>query len=172
MKQFLRLFLFYIIRISSFEAFVSNLLTAQPPIVGQKQSSVFMSTDNLELDSLMEMDVVIYSIKDDSEEIKHLGALQEDGSLAPLSVWTTEAAFGDSIEFLVDEHDRFSLDANNLQLHYLVNQSELSYGSRQCHRGAGNPHGEESELLYYVDQELIDKFAIKVTIKPELEILW
>ena len=30
-------------------------------------------------------------------------------------------------------------------------------GSRQCHRGVGNPHGEESELLYYVDQSVIDK---------------
>eukprot|EP00980_Cylindrotheca_fusiformis_P001975 scaffold443_cov125-Cylindrotheca_fusiformis.AAC.24 len=140
----------------------------------QRPSSFCLSaTDaNLELGSLMDMDVVIYSSKRDNEETKFLGALQEDGSLAPLSTWTTEPAFGESIEFLVDEEDRFSLNESEIQLHYLIDQSELSYGSRQCHRGVGNPHGEESELLYYVDQDVIEKFDVKVVVKPELEILW
>jgi hypothetical protein len=89
-----------------------------------------------------------------------------------LSAWTTEPSFGDSIEFLVDEEDRFSLNATNIKLHYLLNESEMSFGSRQCHRGVGNPHGEESELLYYVDQLVIDKFDMKVILKPDLEILW
>ena len=138
----------------------------------QRHVSLSLSAKALDIDSLMDMDVVVYSIKDDEDERKHLGALQEDGTFSPLSVWTTEPAFGESIEFLVDEEDRFSLDPNRITLHHLIDQSELSYGSRQCHRGVGNPHGEESELLYYVDQDVIDKFEINVVVKPELEILW
>ncbi len=134
--------------------------------------STTSSEGEVVLDSLIDMDVVIYSNKDDESETKLLGALQEDGSLAPLSAWTTEPAFGKSIEFLVDEEDRFSLDTKEVRLHYLLQESELSYGSRQCHRGLGNPHGEESELLYYVEQSIIDKFDVKVPLKPDLEILW
>ena len=72
----------------------------------------------------------------------------------------------------MDEEDRFSLKADKVRLHYLLSEAELSYGSRQCHRGVGNPHGEESELLYYVDQSVIDKFEVKLVLKPDLEILW
>ena len=115
---------------------------------------------------------MIYSKKDDPEETKYLGALQEDGSLAPLSVWTTEPQFDQAVEFLVDEENRFSLKADKIKLVHLVEESNISYGSRQCHRGVGNPHGEESELLYYVDQDVIDKFEIKVVVNPKLEILW
>lgn len=147
--------------------FVRNGLPVQ-----RRRVSLSLSAESIELDSLMDMDVVVYSIKDDKEQKKLLGALQEDGVFSPLSVWTTEPAFGESIEFLVDEEDRFALDPATISLHHLVDPSELSYGSRQCHRGVGNPHGEESELLYYVDQEVIDKFEIKLIIKPDLEILW
>ncbi|KAL3921137.1 MAG: hypothetical protein SGILL_002908 [Bacillariaceae sp.] len=137
------------------------------------------------------MDVVIYSMKSNEDENNkdndndsnnskpkfYFGAMQEDGILSPLSAWTTEPAFGDSIEFLVDESDRFLLahmmeDDSKIQLHRLLSEEELSYGSRQCHRGVGNPHGEESELLYYVEQDVIDKFGVQVVIKPDLEILW
>lgn len=37
-------------------------------------------------------------------------------------------------------------------------------------KGLGNPHGEESELLYYVDKDLLKD--IKLKINPDLEILW
>lgn len=126
----------------------------------------------ISFDSLIDMDVVIYSKKDDESGTKLFGAVQEDGSLAPLSTWTTEPAFGDSLEFLVDEEDRFTLKPDQLRLHYMLQESEMSYGSRQCHRGVGNPHGEESELLYYVEQSVIDKFDVKFVVKPDLEILW
>jgi hypothetical protein len=126
--------------------------------------------EKLTLDSLIDMDIVIYSA--DETETKLFGALQEDGSLAPLSAWTTEPAFADAIEFLVDEEDRFSLASKNIKIHYLIQESELSYSNRQCHRGVDNPHGEESELLYYVDQQVIDKFDVKVVLNPDLEILW
>jgi hypothetical protein len=131
------------------------------------------------------MDVVIYSLFDpDSDDDKgddspqpsrlRLGAMQDDGTLSPLSAWTTEPAFGTYVEFLVDEVDRFSLakSRDTVLIHHLLSESEMSYGSRQCHRGVGNPHGEESELLYYVDQRVIDRYNLTVVLKPELEILW
>lgn len=128
------------------------------------------------LDSLVDMDVVIYSLPsdDDDEGNLRLAAMQEDGVLSPLSAWTMESAFGESIEFLVDEADRFALTTSmeKIRLHRLLSEEELSYGSRQCHRGVGNPHGEESELLYYVEQDVIENFQLHVDVKPDLEILW
>ncbi len=138
------------------------------------------------MSDLNDMDVVIYSLVDD--ETLCLGAIQEDGTLSPLSAWTDEPAFGDSVEFLVDEVDRFSLekqtkdqieieDTNDkkgtiIRIHHLLSEDEVSYGMRQCPRGVHNPHGEESELLYYVEQQLIDEFQINMELKPELETLW
>jgi hypothetical protein len=164
--------------------YVSTTSTASPTTNNDNDGE----DDELSLESLIDMDVVIYSSNTTSDESSSssetnaflLGAIQEDGSLAPLSAWTTEPAFGDSLEFLVDEDDRFSLSTstsstNNpagFRLHYRLTESELSYGSRQCHRGVGNPHGEESELLYYVEQSIIDKFGIQIALKPDLEILW
>ena len=102
--------------------------------------------------------------------------------------WTDEPACGDSVEFLVDEVDRFSLaeqskeqwqiDAGNdskknpIRIHHLLSEDEVSYGQRQCPRGVHNPHGEESEITYYINQQLIEQFEISVDLKPELEILW
>ena len=135
------------------------------------------SSPSIEFENLIDMDVVIYSLEDNDDDQQRqllLGAMQEDGVLSPLSAWTTEPAFGDCIEFLVDEVDRFALTKcmDKVRLHALLCESEMSYGSRQCHRGVGNPHGEESELLYYVEQDVIDKYQVKVIVKPELEILW
>jgi hypothetical protein len=141
------------------------------------------------------MDVVIYSLlpsADDGNDNKNkninadtnnnspqltilrFAAIQEDGVLSPLSAWTTEPAFGTSVELLVDEADRFVLSRcmDKVRLHHLLSEEELSYGSRQCHRGVGNPHGEESELLYYVEQDVINRFQVAVDVKPHLEILW
>ena len=92
------------------DGFVHNNLLVQ------RRRQVSLSLD---LDSLMDMDVVVYSIKDDKEQKELLGALQEDGVFSPLSVWTTEPAFGESIEFLVDEEDRFALDPATISLHHL-----------------------------------------------------
>jgi hypothetical protein len=39
-------------------------------------------------------------------------------------------------------------------------------------KGPGNPHGEESELLYYIDNRVVEENSIDVVLKPELEILW
>jgi len=146
--------------------------------------------DGVDFDSLMDMDLVLFSRrKNDSEEDSEvkleLGALQEDGTLAPISAWTLESAFAggsDSIEFLVDEEDRFpGLTGDDVKVHSVLDESLLGYGSRQVGggKGPGNPHGEESELLYYIDRRVLegncdglDGKEIDVVIKPELEILW
>lgn len=121
----------------------------------------------------MDMDIVVYSLSS-SETKRQLGAIQEDGSLAPLVVWSEEPVFGDSyFEFLVDEEDRFpGLKAGDVILHSIIQEDALSYGSRQVGGGMGpsNPHGEESELLYYVDQKMLE--GIQLTVRPELEIFW
>ena len=133
--------------------------------------------EEVDFNTLIDMDVVVYSKRDDPTKKKYLATLEEDGSLAPLSAWTTEHAFGTSVEFLVDEEDRFVLPryeeaTNVIQLHYRIDENELSYGSRQCTRGVHNPHGEHCENLFYVEQSVLDKFGVEVILKPELEILW
>jgi len=152
-------------------------------------------------ESLMDMDIVVFSRRpkagggkvltygqDETDAKLELGAMQEDGTIAPLSAWTLDSAFAggssDSIEFLVDEEDRFpGLTANDVVVHSVLDESLIGYGSRQVGggKGPGNPHGEESELLYYVERSVlegscgdcaVDGREINVVIKPELEILW
>lgn len=129
--------------------------------------------------TLFDMDIIIYKIKNDNKNQSYIGAIQEDMTLAPLSAWTTEPAFGTSIEFVVDEEDRWKkeLEFDNIViLELLTNDEEevFSYGSRQVGggKGPGNPHGEESELIYYVENQVLDDGEVDIPIKPELEILW
>ena len=90
----------------------------------------------VDFDSLMDMDVVIYSEKD--SEQKYIGAVQEDGTLSPLSAWSSDPAFGDSVEFLVDEEDRFpGLVGDQIIVHSIIPEESLSYGSRQVGGGKG-----------------------------------
>jgi hypothetical protein len=124
------------------------------------------------VEDLMEMDVVIFSEMNDPTK-RQLGAVQEDGRVTSLCVWTMEPAYGVSLEFLVDEHDFFpGFQPDQIVIHSIVPQTSLSYGSRQVGggMGPGNPHGEESELLYYIDRTILDGMALIV--KPELEIFW
>ena len=154
------------------------------------QLSVNTNNDGVDLDfhSLMDMDVVLFKRRasnDDGEESKlELGAMQEDGTVAPLSAWTLESAFAsgssDSIEFLVDEEDRFpGLTAEDVSIVSILDESVIAYGSRQVGggMGPGNPHGEESEITYYVERSVIEgngdaDAKIEVVLKPELEIFW
>jgi len=141
-----------------------------------------VTTSRISFDELMEMDVVVFSLQegDDSnapQPRRQLGAVQEDGRVAPLCVWTPEPAFDSSLEFLVDEEDLpgFKADDDNVRIHSIVPQELLSFGSRQVGggMGPGNPHGEESERLYYIDRPVIDgDDDIEVVVKPELEIFW
>jgi hypothetical protein len=124
---------------------------------------------------LMDMDIVLFSVKNNSDK-KLLGAIQEDGTLSPLSCWTNECAFSNFIEFLVAEEDRWldDMKLENVIIHRILDENMISYGSRQVGggKGPGNPHGEESELIYYVDQDILEKEGIEVITKPELEIIW
>jgi len=95
------------------------------------------------------MDVVIYSEINDGSAHKRVGAIQENGRLTPLSVWSTEPAFGESLELLVDEDDMVpGLGADDVVIHSIIPEDSLSYGSRQVGggKGPGNPHG-------YVDRK-------------------
>jgi hypothetical protein len=134
----------------------------------------------------MEMDVVIFSRTADSNEDKNiepwqLGAVQENGRVAPLSTWSMEPVFEGFLEFLVDEKDLLpGYTERDIVVHSILPQSALGYGSRQVGggKGPGNPHGEESERLYYVRQDSIqlldnhDQKKIEIVVKPELEITW
>lgn len=169
----MKLLIFFAVSAHAFTSSLPNDRLSRTTVFDGKTNGDLPQPKNEErisFDSLIDMDIVIYKLQDCDDFL--LGAVQEDGSLAPLSAWTDEPAFGESIELLVDEEERFSIDVSKIQLHCLVPEANLSYGSRQCHRGVSNPHGEESELLYYVDQSLIDDFGIKFEVKPELEIMW
>jgi hypothetical protein len=130
-----------------------------------------MTKDDIDLDSLMDMDIVLFS-RSESDKVE-LGAIQEDLTLAPLSAWSNEPVFGDFLEFLVDEEDRFpGLKSEDAKIVRVLDQDVITYGSRQVGggKGPGNPHGEESELCYYVDQSVLRN--VQVVVKPDLEILW
>ena len=137
------------------------------------------TNNGVNFDSLLDMDVVLFKRRNDEDEKLEIGAMQEDGTVSPVSAWSLESAFAsgssDSIEFLVDEEDRFpGLTADDIVIVSVVDESLIGYGSRQVGggKGPGNPHGEESELLYYVERSVIEEDEVDVVIKPELEILW
>jgi hypothetical protein len=132
-----------------------------------------MTKDDIDMDSLMDMDIVLFSRCPESSDRVELGAIQEDLTLAPLSAWSDEPVFDEFLEFLVDEEDRFpGLKSGDVKIIRVLDQDVISYGSRQVGggKGPGNPHGEESELCYYVDQSVLRN--VLVVVKPELEILW
>ena len=139
-----------------------------------KESTIDPST-------LMDMDIVLYTTTSNDF---FLGAIQEDSTLAPLSAWTLENAFNTEddpvVEFVVDEEDRWNPDLDlwdkdkNLRIVDVLEEPYISYGSRQVGggKGLGNPHGEESELVYYVDRTLLEERGVEIVLKPDLEILW
>jgi hypothetical protein len=142
-----------------------------PPHHHQQHVCRLGMSKDIDIDSLMDMDIVLFS-RQDSDKVE-LGAIQEDLTLAPLSAWTNEPAFDNFLEFLVDEEDRFpGLKQGQVKIIQVLDQDVISYGSRQVHggKGPGNPHGEESELCYYVDQSVLSD--VQIVVKPELEIFW
>jgi hypothetical protein len=110
----------------------------------------------------------------------YVGAMQEDGQLVPLSVWKTEPVFDSYLEFLLDDEDLYGSHGSetlptptSCRIVSFVPPDAISYGSRQVGggKGPGNPHGEESERLYYVDQSVLPS-NVRLLVKPHLEITW
>lgn len=153
--------------------------------------------NSIQFENLMEMDVVTFARKkkldrtegnegdrgiqlnDDTSAILELGTIH-GGFLVPLCAWTTESIFASTgstdttiIEFLQD--DRAELpQKDEVTLHSLLPTEAISYGSRQIGGGKGpkNPHGEESELLYYVEKQMLEDLGVHIVVRPELEIFW
>jgi hypothetical protein len=182
----------------------------------------------VDLDDLMVMDVVIFSVLDSNDSssatiatphqqqqrrrrISRIGTVQDDRRIVPLSVWSLEPVFDEMLEFLVHEDDMFpgwgirseppsgdEQDDGGIVVHSIVPEIAVSYGSRQVGggKGPGNPHGEESERVYYVDRSVLLPLMaqqqqqqslqnqgdddddqtplppLEIVVRPELEILW
>jgi hypothetical protein len=112
---------------------------------------------------------------DENGKRKFLGAVQQDGRITLLSAWTHDPAFDSYVETLVDEEDLlpgYRVEDGVIRIHAVVPEHLLSYGSRQVNggMGPGNPHGEESEMLYYIHQSIVD--GVELEVKPRLEIFW
>lgn len=148
----------------------------------------------ISLEDLFVMDVVVFARRTtgagesgDRRGPLELGAIQENGNVAPLSAWTLEGAYSgigsgvdDVVEFVVDEDDMYpGLTDEEVEILSVLGGDVLGYGSRQVGggKGPGNPHGEESELLYYIDRSVLegereDEREVRVVINPDLEVLW
>jgi len=169
-------------------------------------SSPFQLSDKeIDFQSLFVMDIVLFQRRftndnDSSSSVPlELGAVQENGNVAPLSTWTLESAYTTStntemLQFVVDENDIFpGLTSQEIQVHMVLDGSVISYGSRQVGggKGPGNPHGEESELIYYIDRNVVEgeyhyarttksllddddvgELSVDVVVDPKLEHLW
>jgi hypothetical protein len=99
-----------------------------------------------------------------------IGAVQENRNILPLSTWTLDSAYisktNDMMVFVVDEEHHHT-NTNGLSSDDIVvldipslndGGSAVGFGSRQVGggKGPGNPHGEEGELLYYIDRKIIE----------------
>jgi len=144
----------------------STIATTPAATASERVSAI--ANSKIDFDSLVEMDTFIFSRKTTPNKLE-LGVLEE-GLLQPIVAWTMEEAFDDYIEFLVHEEDRYSIQPADVAIHCIV--PDVSFGSRQVGggMGPGNPHGEESELLYYIQRDELE--GLHVIVKPELEIFW
>ena len=152
-------------------------------------------TSEVDFQDLRVMDIVLFQRRiliDGEDSNLELGTLQETGTVAPLSAWTTESSYtsgtNDMMEFVVDEEDMFpGLTADDIRILERLDGSDINYGSRQVGggKGLGNPHGEESEILYYVDRSVVEgvydldvadsklsEVGIELVINPSLEVMW
>lgn len=160
-------------------------------------TTIVISADKpIDFTDLMVMDVVLFQQRttdNNNPPSLQLGAVQENGNIAiaPLSTWTLESAYtstiNDMMEFVVDEEDLFpGMTADEVQVLTVLNGDVVGYGSRQVGggKGPGNPHGEESEIIYYVDRSVVEGvyamegcgddevMKIDVVVSEGLEHLW
>jgi hypothetical protein len=173
---------------------------ASSPTATSSSSSFQLSDNKIDFQSLFVMDVVLFQrrviieIDSSNSVLLELGAVQENGNVAPLSTWTLESAFTTSannemLQFVVDENDIFpGLSSQEIQVRMVLDGSVISYGSRQVGggKGPGNPHGEESELIYYIDRNVVEggyyyartnnddvvELSVDIVVNPKLEHLW
>ena len=143
----------------------------------------------IDFDSLLDMDIILFQpikditttstieIEQEEEQRLQIGTMSENGVVVPLSAWTLDSPYlnTECIEFVVDEHDLSpGYTKDDLIIHTVIDENLISYGSRQVNggKGPGNPHGEESELVYFVDSDVLNTNGVDIVIKPQLEILW
>jgi len=157
----------------------------------ESSASILSRTDSLDPSTLFETDIIIYQILPLNQNSKvNVGCVAGE-KIHPLCSWTLESAYSESrphtIEFLMDEEVEaipFALDGGNgsgaIVLHVFEN---IGYGSRQVGggMGPGNPHGEDSEDLFYVESDNIDeaikklygendsKVSVDYVVRPDLE---
>ena len=135
-----------------------------------------------------------------------IGAVQENRNILPLSTWTLDSAYisktNDMMAFVVDEEHRHTntigLSTDDIVVLDIPSLNDggsaVGFGSRQVGggKGPGNPHGEEGELLYYIDRKIVEGeysvvstdrvegendndvelMKIDVVLNPRLEHLW
>ncbi len=166
------------------------------PLSTKSSLQFTLPDEDIDFSSLMVMDVVLFQRRapnENSNTLLELGAVQENKNVAPLSTWTLESAYttstnNDMLQFVVDENDIFpGLSASEMQVWMVLDGSVISYGSRQVGggKGPGNPHGEESELIYYIDRNVVERkyvrklcdndaeeLSVDVVVNPKLEHLW
>ena len=152
-------------------AWLSPAIRAGRPFRGKGSKRMMLLSESDNFESLLDMDVVLFSRN--GGETRELGAVQENGTIAPLSAWTLEPAYGDVVEFVVDEELRFpGLTATQVEVIEVLDERAIGYGSRQVGGGKGprNPHGEESELVYYIERTALCR--VELVVNPDLEINW
>mmetsp|Transcript_17870 Transcript_17870/g.28054 ORF Transcript_17870/g.28054 Transcript_17870/m.28054 type:complete len:205 (-) Transcript_17870:923-1537(-) len=158
----------------------------------QSSATSIISTEDepIAFTDLMVMDVVLFQRRTTKNPSSiELGSVQENGNVAPLSTWTLESAYesalNDMMEFVVDEEDLFpGMSSEEITVLRVLDSDMIGYGSRQVGggKGPGNPHGEESEIIYYVDRSVVEGvYSIKgdeellkidVLVNSNLEHLW
>jgi hypothetical protein len=170
----------------------SSSSTYDPP-------TIILSSDSIiDFNNLMVMDVVLFQRNQQQPQYKstklELGAVQENGNIAPLSTYTLESAYetstNDMMEFVVDEDDLFpGFQSEEVTVLKVLEGYNIGYGSRQVGggKGLGNPHGEESEIVYYVERSVVEGryckewseeeeevaiMKIELIVNPDLEHLW
>mmetsp|Transcript_42359 Transcript_42359/g.83205 ORF Transcript_42359/g.83205 Transcript_42359/m.83205 type:complete len:234 (-) Transcript_42359:1509-2210(-) len=155
-------------------------------------TKILSNADAIDPSTLFETDIVLYQVMPVHENPKiNVGVIVDVvTAIHPVCSWTMESAYSESrphtIEFLMDEEVGtipFAVDGESdsgaIVLHVFEN---VDYGSRQVGggMGPGNPHGEDSEDLYYIESDTIDeavrnlsqgdaKITVDFVVRPELE---
>ena len=114
------------------------------------------------LDEFDEFDVVEYS-RNETASVVELGVIR-DGCLQPLCCWQE----ADPVELVWDE-DEEPLET----VHTVLNAVDAFPQQRLIDGGLGpnNPHGEESEDVYFVDRSDLSEGTV-VALREDREVWW